>query len=103
MTDYVELRNGEYYVTRTRVPLACVIYKSLEGSAPEAIRESYPLLTLAQVYGAIAYYLDHKAAMDEHFRIVDKEFREWQAGQPPLDADLRQRLERARLERLTHS
>ena len=59
MRDYVEQRKGEYYVAATRVPLECVVQELQRGASPETIRESYPLLTLAQVYGAIAYYLCH--------------------------------------------
>jgi len=96
MRDYVEQRKGEYYVAGTRVPLACVTQELLRGASPETIRESYPLLTLAQVYGAIAYYLDHQAAMDDHFRQVDKTYDEFRAAQRPISPELRERIERAR-------
>ena len=93
MRDYVEQRKGEYYVAGTRVPLECVTQELLRGASPETIRESYPLLTLAQVYGAIAYYLDHQAAMDDHFRQVDKTYAEFRAAQRPISPELRERIE----------
>ena len=96
MRDYVEQRKGEYYVAGTRVPLECVVQELRRGASPETIRESYPLLTLAQVYGAIAYYLGRQADMDEHFRQVDKKYDEFRAAQRPISPELRKRIERAR-------
>jgi hypothetical protein len=32
------------------------------------ITQSFPTLTLEQVYGAIAYYLDHQDEIDEYIR-----------------------------------
>ncbi len=96
MQGNVELRKGEYYVAGTRVPLACVIQKFLQGASPQAVCESYPLLTVEQVSAAIAYYLDHQPVLDEHFSTVDKEFLAWQIAQTPIRAELRDRLERAR-------
>ena len=32
-----------------------------EGESPETILQSFPTLTLAQVYGAIAYYLETRS------------------------------------------
>src|SRR5713226_2740385 len=87
MRDYVEQRKGEYYVAGTRVPLECVTQELLRGASPETIRESYPLLTLA--HGAIACYLDHQAAMDDHFRKVDKTYDEFRAAQRPISPELR--------------
>ena len=101
MGDYVEFRNGEYYVAGTRVPVACVVQKFLEGAAPDTVRESYPLLTLEQVYGTMAYYLGRQTELDEHFCTVDKEYEGWRAAQMPINAELRDRLERARQQLLS--
>jgi uncharacterized protein (DUF433 family) len=30
------------------------------GNSPEAIHKEFPLLRLPQIYGAIAFYLDHQ-------------------------------------------
>ena len=56
-TDYVTQVDGAYRITGTRVSLDSVVYAFLNGSAPESIVESFPALTLEQVYGAITYYL----------------------------------------------
>lgn len=35
-----------------------------QGWSPEQTKEQYPHLPLGQIYAALAYYHDHKAAMD---------------------------------------
>ena len=40
--------------------LASVIAAFQEGGCPEQIVQSFPTLTLAQAYGAIAYYLENE-------------------------------------------
>ncbi len=67
-SEYVEQRNGGYYVARTRVSLDSVVYSFNEGQSPEAIQEDFPVLKRSQVYGAIAFYLDHKAEIDRYKR-----------------------------------
>lgn len=62
---YVELRDGVRYVRGSRVPLESLVWLWRDGQSAETIREAYPLLSLAEVYGAIAYYLDHQAVVDQ--------------------------------------
>ena len=64
--EYIEQRNGGYYVAGTRISLDSVVYAFNRGQSPEQILENYPLLgTLTRVYGAIHFYLDHKADIDK--------------------------------------
>jgi len=72
--DYVTQIDGAYRVTRTRVSLDSVVYAFLNGQTPESIVDSFPLLTLEQVYGAIAYYLAHRNEIDEYLRQGEAEF-----------------------------
>jgi uncharacterized protein (DUF433 family) len=51
--EYVEQRTGGYYVKGTRVSLDSVVYAFLRGESPDGIVESFPALSLEQVYGAI--------------------------------------------------
>ena len=53
--QYVEQRNGGYYIKDTRVSLDSVVYGFLRGESGEEIADSFPALNLEQVYGAIAY------------------------------------------------
>lgn len=57
-------QGGVARVGETRVRLASVLYLHHRGSTPEEIQESFPALSLSEVYGAIAYYLRHRSEVD---------------------------------------
>jgi uncharacterized protein (DUF433 family) len=52
--EYVEVREGSYYLAGSRGSLASIVYAFRGGASPETIRENFPSLSLAQVYGGIA-------------------------------------------------
>ena len=69
MRDYVEHKDNGYWVAGSRVSLDSVVLRFLEGLAPETIvAESFPVLSLEQVYGAIAFYLGNRAEVDAYLR-----------------------------------
>jgi uncharacterized protein (DUF433 family) len=102
---YVEQRDDAYWIAGTRISLDSVVYAFLRGAAPESIARSFPLLTLEQVYGAIAYYLAHKNEIDAYLRLGEYEFDAFRhASRDDLrrrNPDLFDRLEAARQERET--
>ena len=49
--DYVTQIDGAYRIAGTRISLDSVVYAFLDGQPPESIIQSFPLLTLEQVYG----------------------------------------------------
>ncbi|GCA74659.1 hypothetical protein MiTe_01485 [Microcystis aeruginosa NIES-2520] len=55
--QYIEQREEEYWLEGTRISLDSVVYSFLNGESPESIAQNFPLLSLEQVYGAIAFYL----------------------------------------------
>jgi uncharacterized protein (DUF433 family) len=58
MRDYVERRDGGYYLTDTRIGLDSIVHAFKRGSSPESILRSFPLIgSLEAVYGALTYYL----------------------------------------------
>ena len=57
---------GVVRVSGTRVPLETVIRAFYQGATPEAIAEDFPVLTLAQVYAVLAYYLAHQQDVDAY-------------------------------------
>ena len=60
-SEYIDRRDGRYYVSGTRISLDSVVCAFNQGDSPERILEEFPFLdNLARVYGAIALYLDHK-------------------------------------------
>ena len=97
MSDgYVEAREGGLYIAGSRVSLASIIYMFRDGASPETIRQNFPSLTLAQVYGAIAFYLNHPAESEAYLQDLKKKWEELERqGQPPGE-ELKQRLEQAR-------
>ena len=72
--EYVEQRHGGYYLAGTRISLDSVVYSFNEGQSPEAIQEDFPSLKRAQIYGAIAFYLDHKVQIDNSLEETAREF-----------------------------
>lgn len=66
--QYVEQRDGGYYLSGTRVSLDSVVYAFLRGESPEGIVESFPALNLEQAYGAVAFYLAHQQAVDAYLQ-----------------------------------
>jgi uncharacterized protein (DUF433 family) len=70
---YVEYRDDVYRIAGTRVALDSIVRRFWEGDAPESIVQSFPVLTLEQVYGAIAYYLCHQARIDTYLKQTEAE------------------------------
>ncbi len=59
---------GTIRVGRSRVTLDTVIDAYQRGTGPEAIARQFPAVSLADVYGTIAYYLQHQPALDAYLR-----------------------------------
>src|SRR5687767_11786914 len=60
--------DGVIRVGGTRVRLDTVIYAFNQGYTAEEIVSQYPVLTLADVYGVIAYYLNNRTIIDDYLR-----------------------------------
>ena len=94
--EYLELRNGAYYVAGSRVSLDSVVHAFRRGETAETICQNFELLSLEDVYGAIAYYLANQAAVDAYLVKQEEKAGEAKRDAEPLPADLRTRLQRAR-------
>jgi uncharacterized protein (DUF433 family) len=57
-----------YRIGDTRVSLDSVVYSWLQGDSPETIADNFPVLTLEEVYGAVAFYLANQQMVDEYLR-----------------------------------
>jgi uncharacterized protein (DUF433 family) len=66
--QYVEFSEGDYFVAGSRVLLEAVVSEFLDGRSPETIQQSFPTLKLAEIYGAIAFYLDHQAEINAYLQ-----------------------------------
>ena len=72
--EYVEYRDGGYWLAGTRVSLDSVVYAFLDGLSPESIAESFDTLTLEEIYGALAFYLGHREEINAYLRQSEAEF-----------------------------
>ena|SRR5437016_3122603 len=96
VNKYVEVRNGGYYVAGTRIGLDVVVYDFRRGRSAEAIFEAYPSVgSLAKVYGAITFILEHPAEVEAYLKDQDRMFETIKA-QYPLPQDMIDRFERAK-------
>src|SRR5258708_38747256 len=94
--DYIEKRDGGYWVTGTRVSLDSIVYAFLRGAAPESIAQSYPVLGLEEVYGGIAFYLANQVEIDAVLASNDREFELLRKQTRETNPALHKKLEEAR-------
>jgi uncharacterized protein (DUF433 family) len=90
--EYVEERNGGYFIAGTRVSLDSVVHAFLRGESPEGIAESFPVLGLEQVFGALTFYTANRDVVDRYLSEGGREFdmlrQEAQQKNPALYAKL---------------
>jgi uncharacterized protein (DUF433 family) len=84
-------------ISGTRVSLGSVVHAFLAGETPETICQAYPSLTLEQTYGAITYYLAHRDVVNAELAAQDAEASRLREEARARDAELRSRLESARV------
>jgi len=94
--EYVEKREGSYYVAGTRISLDSIVHAFRRGEFPETICQNLELLHLEEVYGAIAYYLANQADIDAYMVRQGEKWVEGKRNTGSLPANLRERLMRAR-------
>lgn len=91
--EFVEQRDGGFWITGTRVSLDSIVYAYLRGEAPESIAQSFPVLKLEEIHGAIAYYRSHRGDVDSHLRQHDQEFEALRAQAQRANPGLYKKLE----------
>ena len=101
--EYIEHREGGYYVSGTRVSLDSLIHAFRRGESPETIRQNFEVLQLEEVYGTIAYYLANQALMDAYLLGQEQKWARGKRASQPLPAALREKLARVRDEIHTFS
>lgn len=60
-----EILGGEPIVTGTRTSVRAIVETWRLGTSPEEIPVHLPHLTLAQVFDALSFYLDHQAEIND--------------------------------------
>jgi uncharacterized protein (DUF433 family) len=67
--DYVEQREGGYYIAGTRISLDSIVHAFQDGESPEAILRSFPMAgPLVRIYGAITFYLENKDDVEAYLK-----------------------------------
>jgi uncharacterized protein (DUF433 family) len=94
--EYVERRDGGYWITGTRVSLDSIVYAFYRGAKPESIAQSFPVLKLEEVHGAIAYYQSNRKEIDSYLSQNDREFETLRAKARQANPDLYKKLEAAK-------
>jgi uncharacterized protein (DUF433 family) len=98
-SEYVEVRNGAYYVAGTRIGLDVVVGEFQAGRTAESIFEAYPSIgALEKVYGVCAFILKHPDAVRAYLKDQERRYEEVKARYP-LPADMVERYERTKAER----
>lgn len=98
--SYVEERNGAYRVAGTRISLDSVVYAFRDGQTAESIAQSFPLLTLEQVYGAIAFYLANQKEIDAYLKKEEAAYEAFRNTAREADPAFYQKLAAARRQAL---
>lgn len=93
---YVEWRDEGYWIANSRVSLDTIVYAFLDGQSPESIAQSLPVLTLEQVYGAIAFYLSHQSKIETYLERSKADFETKRKASLESDPMLYQKLADAR-------
>ena len=74
LSNYVEKKNNGYRITGTRISLDSIVYSFLNGQTAESIAQSFPVLTLEQVHGAITYYLANQSEIDSYLKESESQY-----------------------------
>ncbi len=64
----VQWEDGSIRIVDSRVPIETILYHFKKGATAEQIQNSFPSLTLREIYGAIFYYLDNIEVVEEYLR-----------------------------------
>ncbi len=99
--QYVEQRDEGYWVAGTRVSLDSIVYAFLDGQTAESIAQSFPVLALEQVYGAIAFYLANRPDIDTYLVQARADFEAMRQAARDSDPMFYQKLADARRQRQT--
>lgn len=65
--------DGTVRIGGTRVTLDTLVEAFYDGATAEAIKEQYPSLMLADIYGAISYYLNHQSEVEAYLQARAKQ------------------------------
>ena len=96
VSSYIEERYGGLYVAGTGVSLDSVVIRFQQGESPDKIAKSFPTLSVAEVDGTIACYLENDRAINDYIVEGERELERSAAPLSQANPELFTRLEAAR-------
>lgn len=97
MQDYIDERDGGYYVAGTRVALDSIVHAFQAGESPDEILRSFPMAgPLVKIYGAIMFYLENPEKVEAYLKEQDRRWEELQRKYPKSDDPLAKKLREAK-------
>ena len=79
--SHIEIdEKGRLRVAGLGLPVEYIIAEHLKGATAAQIQESWPHLTMAELYAALAYYYDHKDQIDAEMERDLQEFEKLRAA-----------------------
>ena len=68
--------DGTIRILESRVTLDSIVHHFKLGATAEQIQDSFPSLSLREIYGAITYYLENEDLVEEYLHRQDDEAQE---------------------------
>lgn len=97
MSNYVDERDGGYYVAGTRIGLSSIVHAFLAGESPDEILRAFPLAgPLVKIYGAITFYLENTEKVEEYLKETDRRWEALRREYPKANDPLAQKLRAAK-------
>ncbi len=93
INSHVREEDGALRVGEADISLESVVLAFRDGFSPEAIQCQFPVLTLPEIYGAIAYYLENRTEVD---RYLQSQARLWDDLQHEYEQDVPDVVQRLR-------
>jgi uncharacterized protein (DUF433 family) len=97
MENYVEERDGGWYIAGTRIALASIVQAFQTGESPDEILRSFPAAgRLVKIYGAITFYLENREKVEAYLKEQDRRWEEIAQRQAESPSLLAKRLREAK-------
>jgi uncharacterized protein (DUF433 family) len=100
-TEYVQKQHDVYRITGTRVSLDSIVYAWWAEQSAETIAQSFQILTLEQVYGAMTFYLAHREEIDRYLEQQRADYEAKRQAAREADPMFYQKMAEARRQSLT--
>jgi len=94
--QYIEQREKSYFIINSRVSLDSIVNSFTNGVPPEGIVQSFPVLSLEQIYGAITFYLANKEAVDSYLQSGKAEYQKLRSANQQENKEFYEKLIAAR-------